>query len=494
MNARLGEPLEETSETVALNFARARHAQIAWAATPLSKRLLLVRRARALIADRAADLAATASAPSARSVGEALASQVLPLADACLFLEQNAGRILAAKRLGKRDRPVWLAGLESEIRREPCGVVLIIAPANYPLLLPGVQALQGLAAGNGVLLKPGRGGSRAAAALACILIEAGFDPHLLALLPESDEAAREALELPVDKVIFTGSFDVGVEVLASLARRAIPCVTELSGCDAVFIREDADVAFCVEALRFGLRLNDSATCIAPRRVFVARRIAERFEAALCDGLADASSLASVPTVEKLAPLLRDAVENGATFLVGGLDHRGGLRLPCVLNDARPHMRIMHAEFFAPVLCVTIVDSDEEALDLALDCPYALGATIFSADLAAAQKMAERVRAGCVVINDMIVPTADPRIPFGGRGRSGFGVTRGAEGLLEMTNVKVVQIRRGRARPHFQPAHPGDETLFTNWIVAAHAHGLGRRLAAALQVARALLARSLHLSP
>jgi acyl-CoA reductase-like NAD-dependent aldehyde dehydrogenase len=454
--------------------AAARDAQRVWAATPVRQRLRLIRRVRAAIANHADKLA---SAATIDRPDEALVAQVLPLADACRFLEKHAAAILRSRRLGKNGRPLWLHGIESWISREALGLVLIIAASNYPLFLPGVQLIQALIAGNAVLLKPGRNGARAAGALAELCNEAGLDPRLFVVLPESDAAGSEALDLPVDKVFFTGSFETGQQLLARLAARAIPAVVELSGCDAVFVREDADVELVVRALRFGLTFNNSKTCIAPRRVFVSRRIAEKLEAHLADAVRSAP--ASFEYLD-LIEVFREATAGGAMTLVGGVDARGALHLPCILTDARTCMRIMRIDTFAPVLCVVPTDSDEQALSLAAECPFALGASIFSRSESAALELASRVRTGLVTINDVIVPSADPRVPFGGRARSGFGVTRGAAGLLEMTTPKVVQLRRGNFRPHLRPEIDTSRNLFQNYIAAMHSRGLLRRIGAGLK--------------
>ena len=126
------------------------------------------------------------------------------------------------------------------------------------------------------------------------------------------------------------------------------------------------------------------------------------------------------------------------------------------------MRLLREDVFAPWLALVPVTDMEQALDALSACPYALGAAIFGPERAA-RALAPRIPAGSVCINDLIVPTADPRLPFGGRGRSGFGVTRGAEGLLEMTVIKTVSTRRGRFRPHLAPPRPGDAVRYASLI-------------------------------
>ena len=245
-----------------------------WASQPIAHRLRFVRELRHLIAANAETLAIAAAAVSDRPVAEKLVSEVLPLADACRWLERNAARVLASRRYGKRGRPFWMQGVSFEVQRQPFGVVLVIGPGNYPLFLPAIHSLHALAAGNAVLLKPAPGTRSLALLFAKLARDAGLDPALLTILPESVEAAHDAIADGVDKVIFTGSSENGRDVLAHLAATNTPAVMELSGEDAVIVFADADVDLVVRALKFGARLNDGETCIAPRRLIVEQSIAD----------------------------------------------------------------------------------------------------------------------------------------------------------------------------------------------------------------------------
>jgi acyl-CoA reductase-like NAD-dependent aldehyde dehydrogenase len=499
----VSEPLPERSErragvteapqgddlvsAVAREIAAAREAQATWAARPTSTRLKLIRQIRHRLAREAEALAATVSIEQRGSAAETLAAEILPLADACRFLERVASRALAPRKVAPRGRPLWLRTVELRLRREPWGIVLIISPGNYPLFLPGVQAFQALVAGNAVLLKPAPGSGTSAAALARLCHASGIDPRLIGVLPESPEAGRAAIASGVDKVVLTGSATTGQVVLAELAPRLTPATMELSGCDAVFVRHDADVDLVVKALTFGLRLNGSATCIAPRRVFIHETLLDTVEKRLARL---AAGMPPVPlpnqTLELLRTLVRDSLDRGARLIAGDPESREGLK-PLVVSDATPDMRLMSADVFAPVLSLARVACDEEALAAAARCPYALGATVFGRRRGA-EALATKVRAGCVVVNDMIVPTADPRLPFGGRGRSGFGVTRGIEGLLAMTSLKAIAVRRGRWLPHLEPPHPDDARLFADYLRMAHSGSWRERIASAVDLMRTALAR------
>jgi acyl-CoA reductase-like NAD-dependent aldehyde dehydrogenase len=416
------------SAAVETAMTSARATQVRWTHTPLPRRLELIRELRRLIAENSLELAEASAAARQRPAPESLAAEVLPLAEACRFLEREAGKILAPRRLGRSGLPIWLAGVHSEIHHEPFGVILIIGPGNYPLLLPGVQIVQALAAGNAVLLKPGLGGTASARALIGLLARAGFDPQLVGLLPESPEAVRAAIAVRPDKVILTGSVQTGEKILAQLAPHLIPATMELSGWDAVIIRADADLDLAVKALVFGMKLNNGATCLSPKRAFVHYSLAAELE-----------------------------------------------------------RRLEHV--FAPEFSIVPFADDDEAVLRANDCDFGLGASIFSRNESAAHWLAAQINVGVVTINDVIVPTADARIPFGGRGRSGFGVTRGAEGLLELTTPKVITLSRGTFRPAFDPPQSSDAQMFQAYLKLAHGRGLKSRWHALLSLIQIIAHRT-----
>ncbi|MGB8166034.1 MAG: aldehyde dehydrogenase family protein, partial [Chthoniobacteraceae bacterium] len=331
-----------------------------------------------------------------------------PLADACRWLERRAARVLAPRREGRSGRPFWMQGVSFEVQRQPFGVVLVIGPGNYPLFLPAVHSLHALVAGNAVLLKPAPGTRAVALAFARLAYDAGIEPELFNILPESVEAGRAAMAGGVGKVIFTGSSENGRDVLATLAETNTPSIMELSGDDAVLVCADADLDLVVRALRFGAALNNGQTCIAPRRLIVVEAIADEL----------AARLASELKIERVS------------------------------DETAAAARINAAEF-------------------------ALGASIFSRDETRARALAAQLQTGFVVVNDLIVPTADPRMPFGGVKASGFGTTRGEEGLLEMTFPHVVAIRRGRLHPHFDEPRPGGAHFFASYLRAVHGRTRGR---------------------
>jgi len=456
-------------------------AQARWAEASVSARLRVLHAARHSMAAHAMEFAAAISPQLARTQADTLGGEVLPLLDACKFLEREAARLLAPRKLGRRGQPLWFTGVMAEITREPIGHILVIGPANFPLFLAGVQVLQALVAGNAVTWKPGRGGARVAELFADHMRAAGLPEGLLAVTDETVEAAQMALAEGPGKVIFTGSSDSGQKVLSALAESSTPAVVELSGSDAVLVMPSADLERVAKAVAFGLRLNGGAVCMSPRRLFASRSTMTALKPLLKAELAKIPAVTLDPAVAaKLEALVADAVAVGA--VVHG-ELRRDAQAPVLVVGANARMEITHSDIFAPVLSLLECESMLHAMNQYAQCPYALAASIFcgSGDEKKARSMAKMLQAGTVLINDMIAPTADPRVPFGGRGASGYGVTRGAEGLLEMTAVKTLLVRRGGSMRHLEPTSERDARTFSSLIEVAHGRGLAARWSALIRL-------------
>lgn len=443
-----------------------------WARMPLAARVAILRRARHSFAERAAALADAISPQLVRTRADTLVAEVLPLLEACRFLEKNASSILQTRALNRKGRPFWLGRVASFVQRVPLGKVLIIAPSNYPLFLAGTQALQALAAGNNVVWKPGAGGAPVAALFLEIMLAAGLPPGTLRVTDDTVDAGISELQRGADKIIFTGSSEAGAEILRSAAQNATPVIAELSGCDSVVVLPGADLNRVLDALEFGLRLNGSATCMAPRRLILVGEQPAEFTTRLRDRLARMPAIALHPhTREKLRLLLEDATEKGA--IICG-DFSDVTTTPMLILAGKPSMKIAQADVFAPVLTVLTAADEDEVVALEAASPFGLTTSIFGAEKNA-RALGHRLVAGTVLINDLIIPTADPRVPFGGRRRSGFGVTRGAEGLLEMTAIKTVLVQRGKGRQQFQSTTQAHEPMFLGLIALTHSQKTAARL-------------------
>lgn len=481
----------------------ARNAQREWQARPIAERLKVIRDFRHLIASEPTALAVWCGRPE---MVESLTAEVLPILDACRFLEKTAADTLKPKRVSAQGRSSWLRGVGVQLRRDPFGVVLIVAPSNYSMMLPGIQALQALVAGNAVVWKPAFGCAEAADAFRKMLVGVGLNGRLLTVLPEDVEAVRDAVVAGVDKVVLTGSADTGRAVQNLLADELIPATMELSGSDAMFVTASADLTLAAKCLLFGLTMNDSRTCIAPRRIFVQETVATEFEAVLRE--CPKPERYSLLTPELIPPspsgkcpvvdAIEAAIAQGARILLtGGMDERQGSSTsdgslhalfplaPIVLAGVTPSMEIAQRDIFHPVASVMVYTTIDEAIAMNDQCRYALGATIFGSG-ESVEELVNRVNAGCIVVNDMIVPTADPRVPFGGRKQSGFGVTRGTAGLEEMTQLKAIVRQSSSWLPHLDEPTPRDEDVIVNLIQTLHSPTWLGRLKSTLALGKAAL--------
>ncbi len=474
-----------------------RSVQRQWASTPVGARVRVLRAVEGVLAGAAARLVDALPETLARTRADSYASEVLPLLAACRFLVRSAEAVLKPRRLGRKGLPFWLGGVETAVHRVPFGTVLVIGPANYPLFLPGVQTRQALAAGNAVVWKPGAGGRAVAEVFAAAVARAGLPAGLLRVTEESVAAAEEQIRAGVDKIVFTGSGAAGRAVLKLAAESATPVVAELSGCDAVMVLPSADRTLVLDALCFGMRLNGSATCMAPRRLLLVGAGHDRLLGELSARFAAMEGVALAPrTRDQVRALVRDAVAGGA--MVCG-DPEAARMKPVLVLQGRAEMHVAQADVFAPVLTVLQVRDVDEAVAVDGMCPFGLTAAVFG-EAREAEALGERLEVGTVLVNDLIVPTADPRMSFGGRRGSGFGTTRGVEGLLEMTAVKTVAVRRSgggkqASKRQYEPTGEAQEALFAG--VAGMSYGgtmrdrvagLRRMLAAAQRIKKDEAAR------
>jgi acyl-CoA reductase-like NAD-dependent aldehyde dehydrogenase len=341
------------------------------------------------------------------------------------------------------------------------------------------------------LWKPSEVAPTTATALLSLFRRACFPTNLVQMIEPTREAGSALTEAAVDFVVFTGSADVGRRVAAHLADRLIPSTMELSGCDAQFVLEDADLNLAAKAAWFGATVNRGQTCLAVRRVFVDRSLYLAFCDMLQVLLLDSGPmrLALWGQVEQAKRLVRKAIAAGGRALTAGdNDIEDPLVFaPTIIMDATPEMDLCREASFAPLLAVLPFDRLDDALQMNEQCPYGLGASIFTRSADRAIALAPRLKTGSVTINDVIVSTAHPATPFGGRGDAGFGVTQGAEGLLEMTVAQVVSVRGGTYRPHYDTG-PTQLGLLRGLLDASHAPTLGRRLGGWRRVLGALWRR------
>jgi acyl-CoA reductase-like NAD-dependent aldehyde dehydrogenase len=335
---------------------------------------------------------------------------------------------------------------------EPLGVIGSIMPWNFPYWQALRFAAPSLIVGNTIVLKP------ASATMQCgIEIEKTFEKAGLpdgvfqTLVGDSSIADILIDSQDVNAITFTGSVPVGGKVAQRATSQLKKCVLELGGSDPFIVCEDANVEKASNGAVKGRFINCGQSCIASKRFIVVKKIANEFiekfvqgaeKLKVGDPLSDDTDLGPLVNASGLKTIdsqVKDSVKEGAEILTGGeqIKSKGYFYKPTILKNVSPNMRVAQEEVFGPVAPIIIADSEIEALRLANDSQYGLGASIWTEDLDKAERLSRMVRSGIVTVNNVVI--SDPRVPFGGVKKSGFGRELSRYGMLEFVNIKSVRF-------------------------------------------------------
>ncbi len=455
-NPATGEVLGElncaSAEDVHAAVLRAKTAQPAWQAASVSERIAVLRRFQQLLAEQRDEVAALICREAGKPAAEALTTELIVVLDAAQFCIRNAHKFL-------REQPLPHANLAMKTKRgklvrEPYGVIGIIAPWNYPFSTPAIETLGALVTGNAVVLKPSELTPLAALELQRLLRAAGLNPDLMQVMIGEGPTGAALTEAPIDKLIFTGSVATGKRVGEAAARRLLPVVLELGGKDPMMVLDDADLEIASSGAVWGAFMNAGQTCLSVERCYVHRSLYEPFLEACRTKIAKLRVGNGIDSEAEIGPMIHerqlriveehvnDAVRHGARLLAGGkrLTELGpNFYAPTLLADVTQDMRVMQEETFGPVLPVAPFDSDDEAVRLANDSEFGLAASVWTRSRSRGEAMAAQVKAGTVMLNDMISCFGIAEAPHGGFKQSGIGRTHGEMGLQEMVQVKYVDI-------------------------------------------------------
>jgi acyl-CoA reductase-like NAD-dependent aldehyde dehydrogenase len=450
---------ETSAREVQAAVERARSAQERWGALPFAGRREYLLAFRDLMLDRVDEVVDAVCEETGKTRSDALVLEVAPTVEQISYYARRGEQVLCPKRVS----PGLLKHKRAYKTYEPFGVVGVISPWNYPFYLTAGPVITALFAGNAVVLKPSEVTPKAGLKLAELLRGAGTHPDILQVVTGGGETGHALVTGGINKLVFTGSVATGKRVMAAAAENLVPVVLELGGKDPMIVCEDADVERASSAAVWGAFQNTGQACVSVERVYAVegvhdefvRRVAEKAQAVRIG--ADIGPITFPPQMETIEEHVRDAVERGAAVLTGGRRAAEWGELyyePTVLTGVDHSMKVMREETFGPVLPVMRVQDAAEAVRLANDSPYGLNSSVFTRSAERGRELAREIKSGAVCINDCIISTALPGLPYGGIQDSGMGHTHGDEGLLELSRIKAVaEDRMGLPHElHWFPRH------------------------------------------
>ena len=417
-----------------------------WRKTSFSIRGELLKNAAAILQSNKEAFGRLMSLEMGKPYSQSLA-EVVKCAKGCEYYADNTEEILA-------DRIIETDASKSYVSHQPIGIVLAVMPWNFPFWQVFRFAAPALMAGNVGVLKHASNVQGCALAIENIFVESGFPENVFRTLVIGSKHVENVINNPhVKAVTLTGSTPAGRAVASQSGAALKKTVLELGGSDPYVILKDADLDQAVEACVIGRLLNTGQSCIAAKRFIVVTDVLADFQERLIDEMrvkkwgdpfeedVDLGPMVNETARDEIHNQVLRSVEKGADILLGGKvpDNPGAYYPATVLGNVRPGMPAFDEELFGPVAAVIAAENEAEAIKLANQTPFGLGAAVFTSDIKKGEKIAsEQLEAGSCFVNDFV--RSDPRLPFGGIKASGYGRELSSNGILEFVNSKTVYIR------------------------------------------------------
>lgn len=469
----------KTAETV---FSETRKAQTQIRDLPIEKRLKFITSLRKhILADREA-LITTLQKETGKSRSDALMSEIFPILDHLHFLEKVAKKALQNESI---PTPIALMGKKSKIFYDPLGTVLVISPWNYPFFQALVPCTSAWLAGNAVLYKPSEH-TPLKGMVEAVLQKAGFAPDWIQVIYGDGAMGEQLIRQRPDKVFFTGSVNTGKKIMSLCAEQLIPVELELGGKDPMLVFEDANIKRAAAGALWGAVTNCGQSCTSVERVYVHERIYEAFKAELVgqakaitqavdsDGNADVGHMTVDFQTRTIQKHLDDALAKGAKLLTGQQwDKKSKTVPPLVLEGLAKDALILTEETFGPVIPLVPFKTEEEAVSAANHSEYGLSASVWTADLKRAERVAHALVTGNVSINNVMLTEANPALPFGGVKMSGIGRYKGVAGLRAFCNLKsiIVDKNSGKIEANWYPYTKEKYRLFSKMMESLFSGGI-----------------------
>jgi succinate-semialdehyde dehydrogenase/glutarate-semialdehyde dehydrogenase len=447
-NPATGELIEQienaTDEEVRAAIDRVHRGYDAWRRRTVADRAKIVSRAAELFAERADELAAIMTLEMGKRINEGR-GEIGIVVDIFNYYADNGPDLLA-------DEPLTIKGGEAVITKGPIGPLLGVMPWNFPIYQVARFVAPNLVLGNTILLKHASICPRSAVAIESVLRDAGVpDDVYVNTFASSSQIPAILADPRIQGVSLTGSEQAGISVAAEAGRNLKKTVLELGGSDPLIVLDTDDLDETVKATATARMRNCGQSCNAPKRMIVLADLYDEFVDRLTKRVADfylpgdpadpetkLPPLASIAAADEVAAQVEKAVQQGATLRTGGRRIGPGAYLEAtVLTDVTPEMDAYYEEIFGPVVIVFRAESEEQAIAIANDSPFGLGASVFGTDRDRSSRVARQLEAGMVYLNSAGGSQAD--LPFGGIKRSGMGRELGAAGIEEFMNKKSIRL-------------------------------------------------------
>ena len=478
---KLGESPLHTIGDLTVMLKEARAAQSAWQQLSVRQRAQKINPIRDYLVAEMDSLSATIASENGKLKFEALATEILPAIAAINYYCKKAPQFLKNRRISPST--IAFANYRSQLRYEPLGVVGIISPWNYPFAIAFSEVICALLGGNGVILKTATETQLSGLAVARVIEAADLPRGLFHFINIPGRIAGDAfLKNGIDKLFFTGSVEIGKYLMKKASETLTPVSLELGGNDAMIVCEDADLDLAVGGVIWGGLSNAGQSCGGIERIYVHEQIYDNFLTQLRaristlrmgewhDPDADIGVMTTTKQVNSVRQQVDDALDKGARILAqapNGPTHLKNVYEPTVLIDVTHEMAIMQHETFGPVVGVIKFKTIEEAIELANDSYLGLTGSVWSRNLKKAEKIAARIKAGAVTINDHLMSHGLAETAWGGFKQSGIGRTHGKLGLLEMVEPQhiITDLLPGIKRKIYW--HPYSEQLFRRFGGVIH---------------------------